>query len=144
MDKPQFSHCNTIFTVSWILTVPLLINICTGCNLFSFWVSWLLFLLIAVISVIRLVHGFRQKCYKFCWCLIGELLLGGVVLGFFQLSFNDVLKTPVSDPVTPAVVDIAPPEVLDKDSLSKNSGIGNTHGKSLEHEKREKTRVDAK
>ncbi|MDE5675738.1 MAG: hypothetical protein K2I44_10420 [Muribaculaceae bacterium] len=118
MDKPQFSYCNTIFTISWILTVPLLINICTGCNLFSFWVSWILFFLITIISIIRLVHGFRQKCYKFCWGLIGELLLGACVLGFFQLSFNDVIKTPVSHPVTPTVVDIAPPVVLDPDSVS--------------------------
>ena len=119
MKKPQFPHCNTIFTISWILTVPLLINICTGCNLFSFWVSWILFFLILIISVVRLVFGFKQGCTKFCWGLIGELVLGAVVLGFFQLSFNDVIKTPVSDPVTPAVVNIAPPAVLHQDSIRK-------------------------
>lgn len=119
MKKPQFPHCNTIFTISWILTVPLLINICTGCNLFSFWVSWILFFLILIISVVRLVFRFKQGCTKFCWGLIGELALGAVVLGFFQLSFNDVIKTPVSDPVTPAVVNIAPPAVLHQDSIRK-------------------------
>lgn len=119
MKKPQFPHCNTVFTISWILTIPLLINICTGCNLFSFWVSWILFFLVTIISIVRLVYGFKQGCHKFCWGLIGELALGAIVLGFFQLSFNNIIKTPVSDPVTPAVVNIAPPAVLLPDSVQK-------------------------
>ena len=112
MKKPVFNHCNTVYTISWILTIPLLINICTGCNLFSFWLSWLLLFLVAVISVIRLVHGFRQGCYKFCWGLIAQLALGAIVLAFFQLSFNKVIETPVSDPVTPAALKIAPPKII--------------------------------
>lgn len=119
MKKPVFPHCNTVFTISWILTIPLLINICTGCNLFSFWVSWILFAIISCISIVRLWFGFRQKCYKFSWGLIGELALGAVILGFFQLSFNDVIQTPVSHPVTPAMVEIAPPVKPDADSLKK-------------------------
>lgn len=119
MKKPVFKHCNTVYTISWILTIPLLINICTGCNLFSFWVSWLLFFLILIISVIRLVHGFKQHCYKFCWGLIAQLALGAVVLGFFQLSFNNVIETPVSDPVTPTELSITPPKAF-ADSISKD------------------------
>lgn len=135
MKKPQFPHCNTLFTISWILTVPLLINICTGCNLFSFWVSWILFFLILVISVIRLVFGFKQSCTKFCWGLIAELALGAIVLGFFQLSFNNIIKTPVSNPVTPAVVDIAPPAVLKPDSTHRNKSLENPINKKNKAEK---------
>lgn len=116
MKKPVFPHSSTVFTISWIITIPLLINICTGCNLFSFWVSWVLLAVISLISAVRLVYGFRQKCHAFCWGLISELLLGAVVLAFFQLSFNHVIQTPVSDPITPTVVKIAPPVVLDADS----------------------------
>ncbi|MBD5357012.1 MAG: hypothetical protein HDR88_08435 [Bacteroides sp.] len=120
MKKPVFKHCNTIFTISWILTIPLLINICTGCNLFSFWVSWLLFYLILIISIIRIVYGFKQHCYKFSWGLIAQLALGAVVLAFFQLSFNHVIKTPVSDPVTPTEFTIEPPKIiLPEDSSAK-------------------------
>lgn len=118
MKKPNFTHSKTLFTISWILTVPLLINICTGCNLFSFWISWLLFLLIAIISLIRLIYGFRQKCYKFSFGLIGQLLLGAIVLGFFQLSFQHIITSPVSDPVTPTVLEIAPPKGLDIDTVT--------------------------
>lgn len=114
MNKtPVFNHCNTLYTISWILTIPLLINICTGCNLFSFWLSWLLFFLVFIISVIRIVHGFRQHCYKFAWCLIAQLLLGAAVLCFFQLSFNKVIKTPVSNPVTPTELNIKAPAIID-------------------------------
>ncbi len=122
MKKPVFNHCNTVFTISWILTIPLLINICTGCNLFSFWLSWLLFFLILVISIIRLVHGFKQHCYKFSWGLIAQLLLGAAILIFFQLSFNHVIKTPVSDPVTPTELTIEPPKIIEPiDSLTKET-----------------------
>lgn len=120
MKKPVFEYSKSIFTLSWLLTVPLLIDICTGCNLFSFWVAWLLYFCVFIISVIRLVHGFRQKCYKFSFGLIAQLLLGAVVLLFFQLSFNHIIETPVSDPVTPAVVEIAPPKGLDIDTVSTN------------------------
>lgn len=113
MKKPLFKHCNTIYTISWILTIPLLINICTGCNLFSFWVSWFLFALIFIISVIRLIHGFSQHCYKFSWGLIAQLALGAVILAFFQLSFNRVIVTPVSDPVTPDKLSIKVPAIID-------------------------------
>ena len=138
MKKPIFPHCNTIFTISWILTVPLLINICTGCNLFSFWIAWLLFFVITIISIIRLVHGFRQKCYKFSFGLMAQLILGAVVLGFFQLSFNHVIETPVSDPVTPTVVEIAPPKGLDIDTVTP------VKKSALKKDKEIKTVKDAK
>lgn len=139
MQKPQFPHCNTIFTISWILTVPLLINICTGCNLFSFWVSWILFFLICILSIVRLVYGFKQKCYKFSFGLLGELALGAIVLGFFQLSFNHVIDTPVSHPKTPAVVEIAPPAVLLPDSVDKThkDSVDKAHKKEAPHVKKD-------
>lgn len=118
MKKPNFTHSNTLFTISWILTVPLLIDICTGCNLFSFWLSWLLLFMITIISIVRLIYGFKQKCYKFCFGLIAQLLLGAVVLGFFQLSFNHIIKSPVSDPVTPTVLEITPPKGLGIDTVN--------------------------
>lgn len=109
MKKPVFNHCNTAFTISWILTLPILIDICTACTLFSFWLVWVFFFTVLAISVIRLVHGFRQKCYKFCWALIAQLLAGAAILLFFQLSFNDVIKTPVSNPVASDDVSITNP-----------------------------------
>ena len=118
MKKPVFPYSGTVFAISALLTVPLLIEICTACNLFSLWIAWMLFALICVVSAIRLVHGFRQKCYKFCWGLIAQLVAGGVILTFFQLSYNNIIQTPVSHPLSPAVVDIKPPEVLVKDSLT--------------------------
>lgn len=117
MNKPVFHHCNTLFTISWILTLPILIDICTACTLFSFWLVWLLFFAVLIISAIRLVHGFAQKCYKFCWSLIAQLLIGAGILLFFQLSFNDVIRTPLSNPVAPDVVEIANP--VHEDSLVK-------------------------
>lgn len=127
MKKPVFAHCNTLFTISWILTVPLLVNICTCCNLFSFWLSWILFALILVISIIRLVFGFRQKCYKFSWGLIGELILGAAVLLFFQLSFNKVIDTPVSDPRGKAAIAIQAPEALKPDTADIHKHMQKTH-----------------
>lgn len=112
MKKPVFRHCETVFTISWILTLPILIDICTACTLFSFWVVWILYFLVLAISIVRLVYGFRQKCYKFCWGLITQLLAGAAVLLFFQLSFNDVINTPVSNPVSPADLLIDEPLVL--------------------------------
>ena len=131
MKKPVFNHCNTVYTISWILTIPLLINICTGCNLFSFWLSWLLFFAVLIISVIRLVHGFKQHCYKFCWGLIAQLALGAIILAFFQLSFNKVIKTPVSDPVTPTELKIAPPKII-------TDSVNNAAAKKHETPKSEK------
>ncbi|MDE5886000.1 MAG: hypothetical protein K2H46_00250 [Muribaculaceae bacterium] len=118
MKKPTFPHSNTLFTISWILTIPILIDICTGCNLFSFWIAWLLFFIVAIISLVRIVYGFRQKLYKFCFGLIGQLLLGAGVLLFFQLSFNHIIDTPVSDPITPTVVEITPPKGLGIDTVT--------------------------
>lgn len=120
MKKPIFPYCNIIYTISWVLTVPILIDISTACTLFSFWLVWLLFVLVLIISIIRLWHGFAQKCYKFCLGLIAQLLLGAAILGFFQLSFNNVIQTPFSHPLAPDIVEIANP-VLEVDSLKPKS-----------------------
>ena len=109
MNKPVFKHSKIWYAVSAVLTIPLLIDMCTACHLFSLWIAWLLFILICAISLVRLWFGFKQHCYKFSWGLIGQLLLGACVLVFFQLSINRVIMTPVSHPVTPAVVNIADP-----------------------------------
>lgn len=119
MNKPVFKYSKVWFTVSAILTIPLLIDICTACHLFSLWVAWILFFLICLISFVRLWYAFRQHLYKFAWGLIGQLLLGGAVLLFFQLSYNRVIETPVSNPVTPAVVDIVDP--IEKYDSTHNS-----------------------
>ena len=111
MNKPVFKHSKIWYAISAILSIPLLIDICTACHLFSLWIAWILFILIGVISIVRLWFGFRQSCYKFCWGLIGQLLLGAGVLIFFQLSYNKVIETPVSHPITPAVVNIQDPFV---------------------------------
>lgn len=115
MTKPTFKYANVLYVISAILSIPLLIDICTACHLFSLWLAWLLFIIICGISIARLWFGFAQKCYKFAFGLIGQLLLGAAVLTFFQLSYTNVIETPVSHPVTPAVVDLAPP-VIDLDS----------------------------
>ena len=120
MNKPVFKFSNIWFAFSAILTIPLLIDICTACHLFSLWIAWLLFILISAISLVRIWFGIKQHCYKFVWGLIGQLLLGAAVLIFFQLSYNKVIVTPVSHPVTPAVVDIADP-LLDLDSTHKET-----------------------
>lgn len=139
MQKPVFPHSRLWFTFSWILTVPLLIDICTGCNLFSFWIAWLLFFIITIISIVRLVHGFSQKCYKFSFGLIAQLILGAVVLCFFQLSFNHIIETPVSDPVTPTIVEIAPPKGLGIDTVkvSKDSASLHSAKGKLKHQEKE-------
>ena len=116
MNKPVFKHSKGVYIASALLTIPLLIDICTACHLFSLWIAWLLFTIICGISAVRLWFGFSQKCYKFSWGLIGQLLLGAAVLTFFQLSYTNVIETPVSHPITPAVVDIAPPD-LDIDTI---------------------------
>lgn len=109
MTKPVFKYSNLLYMLSAILTIPLLIDMCTACRLFSLWIAWLLLILIGIISIIRLWHAFAQKLYKFAWGLIGQLLLGAGVLIFFQLSINRVIETPVSHPLTPAVVNITDP-----------------------------------
>ena len=109
MNKPVFKYSKAIFIISAVLTIPLLIDICTACHLFPLWLAWFLFIIISISSCFRLWFGFSQKCYKFAWGLIGQLLLGAAVLTFFQLSYTNVIETPVSHPVTPAVVDIQNP-----------------------------------
>lgn len=109
MKKPVFKYSKAIFIISAVLTIPLLIDICTACHLFPLWLAWFLFIIIGILSCVRLWFGFSQKCYKFAWGLIGQLLLGAGVLIFFQLSYANVIETPVSHPVTPAVVDIQDP-----------------------------------
>lgn len=120
MKTPVFKYYKILYAVSAILTIPLLIDICTACHLFSLWIAWLLFFIICLISFVRLWFGFKQHLYKFSWGLIGQLLLGAGVLIFFQLSINRVIETPVSNPVTPVVVNITDPFVQ-KDSLHKVS-----------------------
>lgn len=144
MTKPVYKHCNTIYTISWILTVPILIDICTACTLFSFWIVWLLFFLVLILSIIRLWHGFAQKCYKFSWVLIAQLLLGAAILCFFQLSFNNIIHTPLSHSVTPDIVEIADP-VLVADSTEKvgrdkalDIQSSKTHFDSIKVDKRKK------
>ena len=111
MNKPVFKFSKGTFAISALLTLPLLIDICTACHLFSLWIAWLLFTLICIVSAIRLWFAFSQKCYKFAWGLIGQLFLGAAVLTFFQLSYTNIIETPVSHPITPAVVNIAPPQL---------------------------------
>ncbi len=69
MKKPVFNYSNALYTASWILTVPILIDICTACTLFSMWIVWVLFFIVLLISIIRLFHDFAQKCYKFAGVL---------------------------------------------------------------------------
>ena len=115
MKKPVYKYSQGVYAASAILSIPLLIDICTACHLFSLWIAWLLFTLICGLSAVRLWFGFSQKCYKFACGLIGQLFLGAAVLTFFQLSYTNVIETPVSHPITPAVVNIAPP-LLDLDT----------------------------
>lgn len=112
MKKPVFNHSNTLYTISWILTVPILIDISTACTLFSFWIVWLLFTLVFILSSIRIWHGFAQRCFKFSWSLISQLLLGAAILAFFQLSFNNIIHSPFSHSVTPDVVEVANPVLV--------------------------------
>ncbi len=138
MKKPVFPHANTIYTISWILIVPVLIDISTACTLFSFWLVWLLFFLVLFLSLIRLWHGFAQKCYKFCGSLLAQLMLVAAILGFFQLSFNNVIHTPLSHSVAPDIVEIADP-VLVADSMENKTGHKDD-GKALDKDS-EKTDV---
>lgn len=120
MKKPEFKHSRLLYAISAALTIPLLIDICTACHLFSIWIAWLLLFLIGVVCIIRLVFAFRQHCYKFAFGLIGQFLLGAAVLTFFQLSYTNVIEDAVSHPVTPAVIDIAPP-VLSHDTVKASN-----------------------
>lgn len=133
MNKPVFKYSTLCYTISAILTIPLLIDICCACHLFSLWIAWLLFILICLVSLVRLWFAVRQKCYKFAWGLFGQLLLGAGVLIFFQLSYNRVIETPVSNPVTPAVVDIVDPlQAIDsthKNTVKKDIGDPTHHSK---------------
>ena len=118
MNKPVFKYANVWYAVSAILTIPLLIDICTACHLFPLWVAWGLFILISAISLVRLWYAFSQHLNKFAWGLIGQLFLGAAILVFFQLSYNRVIETPVSNPITPVVVNIADP-LVKPDSVNK-------------------------
>lgn len=120
MKKPQFPHCNTLYTIGWILTIPILIEISTCCTLFSIWIAWLLLFIVTIISGIRVFQGFRQKCYKFSWGLLAQVALGFVILAFFQLSFNHTIQTPMSHPVTGDVVEVSEPIILPHDSTPHN------------------------
>ncbi|MCH5225775.1 MAG: hypothetical protein J1D77_07220 [Muribaculaceae bacterium] len=137
MKTPVFKYSKLCYAVSAVLTIPLLIDICTACRLFSLWIAWLLLILIGAISMVRLWFGFRQHLYKFSWGLIGQLLLGAGVLIFFQLSINRVIETPVSNPVAPAVVDITDPFK----GLDSTHNKGGSDGKHISHpaKKEEKT-----
>lgn len=133
MEKPVFKYSKWWYAASAILTIPLLIDICTACHLFSLWIAWLLFILIGAISIVRLWFAFSQHLYKFAWGLIGQLFLGAAVLVFFQLSYNKVIETPVSHPVTPAVVNIADPlTALDSThKATQKHGVENVKTKEL-------------
>ena len=133
MKKPVFKYYKAFYVASAILSIPLLIDMCTACHLFPLWIAWILFILIGAISIVRLWFGFRQSCFKFCWGFIGQLLLGAGILIFFQLSYNKVIETPVSHPVTPAVVDIQDP-FAPNDSLHK---LENKKGEMHESDKKE-------
>lgn len=126
MQKPVFKHSKLLYGISAVLTIPLLIDFCTACHLFSLWIAWLLLALIGIVSIIRLIFAFKQHCYKFAWGLIGQLCIGGAVLTFFQLSYTNVIETAVSHPVTPAVLNIAPP-VIGPDSASKDPKLYHHH-----------------
>ena len=135
MNKPVFKYSKAWFAASAVLTIPLLIDICAACHLFSLWIAWLLFFLICIVSFVRLWFAFKQKCYKFAWGLIGQLLLGAGVLIFFQLSYNKVIETPVSDPLTPAVVDIVNPlEAIDSTHKAADKKNAEMHKPETKHE----------
>lgn len=133
MNKPEFKHSNTIYTISWILTVPILIEISTACTLFSMWIAWFLYFIVLFLSIIRIFHGFAQKCFKFCLSLMAQLLLGAIVLGFFQLSFDNIIHTPLSHSKEPDVVEVVNP-MLEVDSVKSKSEKSEIH-KSLSNEK---------
>ena len=137
MKKPLFRYSNTVYNISWILTVPILIEISTACTLFSLWIAWFLYILVLILSIIRLVHGFAQRCYKFCWSLIAQLLLGAIILGFFHLSFNNVIHSPFSHSVAPDVVEVANP-VLVADS-TKNKTLHEIGKKREDYDKMDST-----
>ena len=109
MKKPVFKYSKLSYALSAILTIPLLIDFCTACHLFPLWLAWTLLTFIAIISCFRLWFAFSQHCYKFAAGLIGQLLIGAGVLTFFQLSYTNVIETPVSHPETPAIINIASP-----------------------------------
>ncbi len=132
MNKPQFNHSNTIYTISWILTVPILIEISTACTLFSMWIAWVLFFLVALLSLIRIWHGFAQKCYKFSISLFSQLVLGFIVLGFFQLSFNNVFHTPFSHSLKPDIVEVANPVLVVDSTKNKPADPEKNHSEIKE------------
>lgn len=117
MKKPVFHYSDTLYTISWILTLPILLDICTACTLFSFWLVVLLYFIVLGINIVRIGHGVAQKCWKFCLTLFFELLAGAIILAFFQLSFKGIINTPFSHAKAPDVVQISNPAndtVIDK------------------------------
>lgn len=134
MEKPVFKYSKIWYAASAVLTIPLLIDMCTACHFFPLWIAWLLLILIGLISVVRLWYAFRQHLYKFAWGLIGQLLLGAAVLVFFQLSYNRVIMTPVSHPLTPAVVNISDP-FQPNDSIHKSDNK-KSHSDNTKHEEK--------
>lgn len=136
-QKPVFKYSVLCYAISAVLSIPLLIDICAACHLFPLWIAWILFILIGAVSIIRLWFAFRQRCYKFAWGLIGQILLGAGVLIFFQLSYNRVIDTPVSHPVTPAVVDITDP-FLPKDTVHHQDSKKDTSHSAQTHQSSKK------
>lgn len=109
MKKPVFHYSNTLYTISWILTLPILLDICTACTLFSFWLVGLLYFIVLGLNIIRIWHGLAQKCWKFCISLFLQLLAGALILAFFQLSFKGIINTPFTHSDAPDIVEIANP-----------------------------------
>lgn len=109
MKKPVFHYSNTLYTISWILTLPILLDICTACTLLSFWLVVLLYFIVLGLNLIRIWHGIAQKCWKFCISLFLQLLAGALILAFFQLSFKGIINTPFSHSDAPDIVEIENP-----------------------------------
>ena len=148
MKTPVFKYSKVWYGISAVLTIPLLIDICTACHLFPLWLAWILFFLICGISLVRLWFGFKQHLYKFCWGLIGQLALGAGVLIFFQLSYTRIIETPVSNPVTPAVVDIRNPlegiDSVHKDAAKQKDSLNQSEKTLHKHHDKNDMNEDGK
>lgn len=109
MKKPQFRHSDALYTATWLLAIPILVEICTACTLYSMWIAWVLLFFVAVLVIWRMVFALKQKCWAFAGSLFGQLALAVAILIFFQLSFNNVIQTPLSHPVSTDVVEVSNP-----------------------------------
>lgn len=109
MKRPQSRFDYPLYTATWIIALPILVEICTGCTLFSLWIAWVLMAVVTILVVWRGTIAARQKCWSFVASLASQWLVGVGILVFFQLSFNNVIETPVSHPVSEDVVDVANP-----------------------------------